>query len=259
MMNEGCAEKIIGIVVFAIIGGITSYFSAIGLGGYMFVATVLICIYLYVSKHYRRNKMLKIPLSVFLKEFGIEKESIFHCNKLIGDSEAFHTQNGTFIAIDDEGTMVEIYTVFVMRTDDYDEWINRLLKDFEDRKDVGFSHVNLFYPKVGDEITDEFGIYNLKYTIDTELASDDLYAILASFVKEHEPETKILSEMEVIDSGGHYILHFQNGALIQCWTGKIGEDSKVKKECLDERLWSLNFVKSNKDVKKLEVKIIHAR
>ena len=256
MTNEGCTGKIIGIVILGAIGGVTSYLSTIGLGGYMFVAIVLICIYLYIRKHYRHNKILKTPLGAFLKEFGIERESVFHCNKLIGDSEAFHTQNGTFIAIDDEGTMAEFYTIFIMRIVDYNEWINSILKDFANREKDGFSYINLSYPKEGDKITEESAVYKLKYTIDTDLAPDNLYAILASFVKEHEPETKILTEMEVMDSEEHYILQFQNDALVQCWTGKKGEDSKLKKEWLDKKWWSLNFVNYNKDVKKIDVKII---
>lgn len=255
-MNEGCLGKITGIVIFATIGGIMSYLAAIGLGGYVFAAMVLYLIYSYVKKHYYHNKIVKIALEVFLKEFGTERNSIFHCSKMIGDSEAFHTQSGTFIAIDNEGTVAEFHIVYVMRKADYDEWIDRLMKDFGELGNDVVSNINLFYPKEGEDIIDDVAAYKFKYTIDTELAPDNFYAILALFVKEHEPTTKIMTQMEVRESNNHYILWFKNDALIQCWFGKMDEEMKMKREWLEKKWWSLNFVNYNKEAEKMEVKII---
>ena len=214
------------------------------------------CIYLYVRKHYDRNKIVKPLLAAFMGEFGIDKKKIFSCSKLTGDSEVFHTQNGTLIAINNEGAMVSIYTAFVMRTKDNKEWIGRLSKDFANPENSVFKDINMDYQEEGDKLTEDVAIYNLKYTIDFGVASDNLYSDLALFIKEHEPKTKIMIEMEVMDSKDHYILQFQNDALIQCWAEKKDEESMLKKEWLDEKWWSLNFVKYNKEKKELEVKSI---
>lgn len=56
-MNEGCTGKIIGIVIYAIIGGVASYLAVTGLGVYVLVALVLFFVYSYVKKHYYRNKV----------------------------------------------------------------------------------------------------------------------------------------------------------------------------------------------------------
>lgn len=255
-MNEGCTGKIIGIVIYAIIGGVASYLAVTGLGVYVLVALVLFFVYSYVKKHYYRNKVVKVALDAFLKEFGIEKESVFHCSNLIGNSDAFHTQNGTFIAIDNEGTVAEFHTHYVMRKADYDEWLDRLHKDFEDLGDDAISNINFFYPKEGDEIIDDVSVYKLGYTIDTASAPDNLYAVLASFVKEHEPNTVIMTEMEVKESNNHYVLWFKNDSLTQCWCDRIDDEMKMKREWLDEKWWSLNFINYNKEAEKLQVKII---
>jgi len=255
-MNEGCTGKIIRIVIFAIIGGVASYLAAIGLGGYVLVAMLLYFIYSYVKKQYYRNKIVKIALEAFLKEFGIEKESIFHCSNLIGDSDAFHTQNGTFIAIDNEDMVAEFHTCYVMRKADYDEWLDRLLKDFSDLGEQAVTNIGIFYPKEGDEIIDHVSVYKLRYTIDTALAPDNLYAVLASFVREHEPKTEIVTEMEVKESNNHYVLWFKNDSLTQCWCEKIDDEMKMKREWLYEKWWSLNFVNYNKKAEKLKVRII---
>ena len=255
-MNEGCLGKITRIFIFAIIGGIISYLAAIGLGGYLLVAMVLYFIYSYVTRRYYRNRIVKIALEVFLKEFGIDRDCIFHCAKMIGDSEAFHTQNGTFIAIDNEGKVAEFHIVYVIRKADYDKWLNRLLKDFADLGNDAVSNINWFYPKEGDNIVNDVAVYKFKYTIDMEAASDNLYTILALFIKEHEPKTEIMTHMEVKESDDHYILWFRNDALIQCWFGKIDEEMKMKIEWLEKKWRSLNFVNYNKQAEKLEVKII---
>jgi len=88
------------------------------------------------------------------------------------------------------------------------------------------------------------------------LAPDNLYAVLASFVREHEPKTEIVTEMEVKESNNHYVLWFKNDSLTQCWCEKIDDEMKMKREWLDEKWWSLNFINYNKEAEKLQVKII---
>lgn len=256
MMNDSGLGKITAIFIYAIIGGIMSYLAAIGLGGYLLVAMVLYFIYSYVKKHYYRNRIVKIALEVFLKEFGIEGDRVFHCAKMIGDSEAFHTHNGTFIAIDNEGKVAEFHVVYVMREADYDEWLEKLLKDFADLGNDAVSNINWFYPREGENIVDDIAVYKFKYTIDLDSTPDNLYAILAQFIKEHEPKTEIKTHMEVKDSNDHYILWFRNDALVQCWFGKIDEEMEMKIEILEKKWWSLNLVNYNKEAEKQEVKII---
>lgn len=255
-MNDGCLVTITKIFIYAIILGIICYFFAFGFGGYVCVAIVLYLIYAYIKKHYYHNKIMKIVLENFLKEFGIEKDDVFHCAELIGDFEAFHTQSGTFVGIDNEGTVAEFHTRYVMRKADYDKWINRLNKDFADWGNDAVSNICRFYPREGENIVDDVAVYGFKYTIDTDSAPDNLYAILARFIKDHEPKTEIKTHMEVKEYNEHYILWFRNDALVQCWCKKKDEEMEMKREILEKKWWSLNVVKCNGDAKKIEVKII---
>ena len=172
-----------------------------------------------------------------------------------------------------------------MRKADYDEWLERLLKDFADLGNDAVSNINWFYPREGENIVDDIAVYKFKYTIDLDSTPDNLYAILAQFVKYAlksgalsscmickvtaipplsamfsettiSPKTEIKTHIEVKESNDHYILWFRNDALVQCWFGKIDEEMEMKIEILEKKWWSLNLVNYNKEAEKQEVKII---